>query len=116
MKEHNIDYRIYPGLTYNIYDKRSAMKAVSQIFNVTAEELMSKSRKRYITEARFAYCYITRKKLYYTLDVIGKSINRHHATVIHNVNMAKILGEQNSTIKNKIDILNANINKRKIER
>ena len=48
MKEHNIDYRIYPGLTYNIYDKRSAMKAVSQIFNVTAEELMSKSRKRYI--------------------------------------------------------------------
>jgi chromosomal replication initiator protein len=116
MKEHKINYWIYPGLTYNIYDTKTAMKAVTQIFNVTSKELKSKSRKRYITEARFAYCYITRKKLYYTLDIIGKSINRHHATVIHNVNMAKILGEQNTIIKHKIDILNANINKSKIER
>jgi chromosomal replication initiator protein len=116
MEKNKIDYRIYPGLTYNIYDTKSAMKAVTQIFNVTAEELMSKSRKRHIAEARFAYCYITRKKLYYTLDVIGKTVNRDHATVIHGVKMAKILGEQNKVIKDKITILEANINKRKIER
>jgi len=109
MEKHNIDYRIYPGLSYNIYDTRSAMKAVSEMFNVSTEEIKSKSRKRNIADARFIYCYITKKKLHYTLDVIGKTINRDHSSIVHSIKMVKILEDQDIKIKNRISILESNV-------
>ena len=41
MEKHNINYWVYPGLSYNIYDANSAMKAVSQVFNISEEEIKS---------------------------------------------------------------------------
>jgi chromosomal replication initiator protein len=109
MEKHNINYWVYPGLSYNIYDANSAMKAVSQVFDISEKEIKSRSRKRNIADARFIYCYITKKKLHYTLNAIGSTINRDHSSVIHAIKMATILGDQNVRIKNRISILESNV-------
>jgi hypothetical protein len=51
------------------------------------EDISVKSRKAYIVKARYIYmelCMTFKSRLYHTsLDYIGKTINRDHATVLH---------------------------------
>ena len=48
-----------------------------------------KSRRRNLVEARHIYCLIVRKYTDYSLAIIGKEINRDHATVLHSIRRAK---------------------------
>jgi hypothetical protein len=66
------------------YKMTTAMEAVCRVAGVTQDEIISKSRVRHLTEARRAYVNILIKDGNYTYMKIGDSINRHHATVLHN--------------------------------
>jgi chromosomal replication initiator protein len=56
---------------------------VCQFYNITYDELKSRSRHGYIVEARRMYCYLARVLTPKSLKDIGLKIDRDHATVLH---------------------------------
>lgn len=61
-------------------------KLVCAEYNISSEELVSKSRKQAIVRPRQMAMYLSRKFTDQPLQVIGKSFNRYHATAIHAIN------------------------------
>jgi hypothetical protein len=78
-----------------IFSLESARKAVCEAFDVTKDELMSKSRAGYITVPRFAFMYLS----YYLTDnsttVVGQYLSRDHTTIIHGLRRAIELAREN---------------------
>lgn len=52
---------------------------------ISKSEMIGRSRKSKIAIHRQVYCYLMRINTEETLQSIGASINRHHATVIYNI-------------------------------
>lgn len=55
---------------------------VSEVMKVSQEELKSTSRKQWIVMAREIFCHYARE-MGMSLTHIGRTINKHHASVIH---------------------------------
>ena len=59
-------------------------KVVCDYFNITRDDLLSKTRKRQIVQARQIAMYLCKQHTKSPLTVIGSSIGgRNHATVLH---------------------------------
>ena len=86
----NVDFIIY-----SIY----VMKSINRLTGVTKRQLSGISRKENIRIARHLYCLIMYEN-HFTLSQIGRSVNKHHSTVI----------SANKSIKNDIDT-NEKVNK-----
>jgi len=90
----NVSYMAIPDLnrtkipTFSIISEQ-----VCKYFGVPFNEVTGKSRKRKIAISRQLICYILMKQKRYSLNYVGKYVNRDHATVIHSV----------KTIQNLID-------------
>lgn len=61
------------------------LNVVSDVFGLSVDQIVSKSRKREIVWARQCAMYLLRKTLQMTLTDIAKELNRDHATVMHGV-------------------------------
>jgi len=62
-------------------DKETKLKIiVNEVFDI---DVMSKTRKNKEVEGRMVYAKILMSEGYKNLSTIGKSINKHHATIIH---------------------------------
>ena len=59
---------------------------VSAFYNISADELFTRSRKREINDARQLVMYMTKKYTSLPLTAIGARLSRSHATVLHAVN------------------------------
>lgn len=59
---------------------------VSAFYNIAADELFTRSRKREINDARQVVMYMTKKHTQLSLSAIGSRLSRNHATVLHAVN------------------------------
>lgn len=59
---------------------------VSAFYNIDADELFTRSRKREINDARQIVMYMTKKHTQMSLSAIGTRLSRNHATVLHAVN------------------------------
>lgn len=59
---------------------------VSSFYNIAADEIFTRSRKREINDARQVVMYMTKKHTQLSLSAIGSRLNRNHATVLHAVN------------------------------
>lgn len=59
---------------------------VSSFYNIAADELFTRSRKREINDARQVVMYMTKKHTHLSLSAIGSRLSRNHATVLHAVN------------------------------
>lgn len=68
---------------------KTILKAVSEVTNISEEDIISKSRLKEHVTARHLYCYFALKKTNKTLSVVGKFINRNHASIIHGSNKVK---------------------------
>lgn len=90
---------VYPGIkekeliTKNkkyrraLISPQDVLEIVSKNFSVTIEDILSKSRKKEVSEARHIYCKIMKSEFNYSLKSIGETIGkRDHTTVIHSVN------------------------------
>jgi chromosomal replication initiator protein len=64
-------------------------KIVSREYNITVEEMVSKSRKKMIVKPRQVAIYLSRKYTDQPLKVIGKSFNRYHATALHSIGVVE---------------------------
>ena len=89
----------FPGLKLTISDKRKILKdrtnrvrlskedIISNESGVGVNEIVSRSRKKEIVNARFIFCSIMKDHYNYSLVYIGELIGgRDHTSVIHAIN------------------------------
>tara|TARA_R110002051_G_scaffold234572_2_gene296075 strand:+ start:263 stop:625 length:363 start_codon:yes stop_codon:yes gene_type:complete len=72
---------------------------VAHAFKVTKEEMIGKSRKREISDARHVAQYLIKDKMNRTNSATGAIFNRAHCTVIHAVKNVQFLMETDTNIK-----------------
>ena len=72
-------------------------------------EIDTKDRSQILFEARIMY-YVIAKKRNYSLSLIGKVVNRHHATVIHGITIHNNYMEFNKSYKILFDSLTVYLN------
>lgn len=58
---------------------------VCRWFGVTKDEMLSRSRRRVLVDARTVWCYAMRHYTSLTLPELGKRIGRTHVTVMYHV-------------------------------
>ena len=79
-----INYFLIPGInTSNSINALSVFEQVERFTGVSEKELMSKSRMRYIVDARVLFTKVMKTRTVYTLQKVGGYINRDHSAVIH---------------------------------
>ena len=60
---------------------------IERLYKTKWNTVVSKSRKVELIEARRLYCALLRNVFGLSLQVIGKMVNTHHASVIHSIKM-----------------------------
>lgn len=85
---------LYPSAKQRVSKRYHAMygktfkrilETCCNLFGVSVQDVVSKSRMHEVVCARRAYIAICRLHIGATYDKIGKLVKRDHATVIHNV-------------------------------
>ena len=91
----------------SIYDKQKIeliIDAVLTHYEITEKQFMSRSRLRYLVNARGIFYYLSRNLTKNSTKFIGKRVNRDHATVLNGYRVIKDLLELNlDNIKEDID-------------
>jgi len=67
----------------------NVLSAVSHVVRLPVNDILKKSRYDDIVEARFIYFWIVRKKYMFSFHLIGRFVNKDHATVLYGVNKAE---------------------------
>jgi hypothetical protein len=70
-----------------------------EVFEV--DNMISKSRKRIVTEARFACWALMRNTLHMSTTKVGLRFNKDHSTIVHGTQQHKILLEYEEDYKSK---------------
>ncbi len=89
-----------------ISNPMDVLKIVAENCGVTVEDVLSKCRKKEISEARHIFCVIMKKEFNFSLKRIGEFINnRDHTTVIHSVNTVKDRCDTEDGYKERVDMI-----------
>ena len=98
-----------------VHDNRLEIlkSTICEHYAVNDEEIMGRSRLGHIVEARRMFCYLSRMLTPKSLKVIGKKIDRDHATVLHQFNnVAGYVHISDSSIISDIDTITSQYLKR----
>ena len=91
-------------------NKQRLIKLKDDVENfLGTSEIDTKDRSQILFEARIMY-YVVAKKRNYSLSLIGKVVNRHHATVIHGITIHNNYMEFNKSYKILFDSLTVYLN------
>ncbi len=82
-------------------------------FQISHEEIRSKSRKKAISWPRQIAMYLAREYTDSTLESIGREFNRDHATVVHAIKKMKKHLVQNGRLRNQVEFLRDRLEKRR---
>ncbi len=77
-------------------------KLVCKYYNVSLENIISKSRKQNLVRPRQMAIYLARRFTDAPLQTIGKSFNRYHGTALHSINSIERGLKQDSTIQKQV--------------
>ena len=103
-----IDIRLAESVVKNIVRQRKRItieaikKLVCKYYDVSIEDVMSRSRKQNLVRPRQMAIYLARNYTDAPLQTIGKSFNRYHATALHSINCIERGIKQNSAIKEQV--------------
>ncbi|MGB5750291.1 MAG: chromosomal replication initiator protein DnaA [Desulfobacterales bacterium] len=103
-----IDLSLAAGVVKNIASQRKRItidvikKLVCKYYNVSLEDVMSRSRKQNFVRPRQIAIYLSRHYTDAPLQSIGKSFNRYHATALHSINCIERGIKQNSSIRKQV--------------
>lgn len=78
---------------------------VCRHYNVTTDDIISKSRKKAIVRPRQVAIYLARKYTDQPLQVISRSFNRYHATAIHSIAAVEKDMKSDPALRKQIEIL-----------
>ena len=98
-----------------VHDNRLEIlkNTICEHYAVNDEEIIGRSRLGHIVEARRMFCYLSRMLTPKSLKVIGKKIDRDHATVLHQFNnVAGYVHISDSSIISDIDTITSQYLKR----
>ncbi len=92
------------GITEKEISASKILERVSNFFNISIENIQSKSRKREIVQARQVATYFTKQMTKLSLVSIGYKIGkRDHSTVLHSFKTVKNLIQVDEEFKNKME-------------
>jgi len=77
-------------------------KLVCKYYDVSIEDVMSRSRKQNFVRPRQMAIYLARNYTDAPLQSIGKAFNRYHATALHSINCIERGMKQNNSIKEQV--------------
>ncbi len=106
-----IDMELAESVVRNIAVARKAItidlikETVSREYGITVPEMISKSRKQTVVRPRQIAMYLSRKYTDQTLQAIGKSFNRYHATAMHAVGCIEKSMKEEVAVKKHIDYI-----------
>jgi chromosomal replication initiator protein len=80
-------------------------KLVCKYYDISIEDVMSRSRKQNFVRPRQIAIYLARNYTDAPLQSIGKSFNRYHATALHSIHCIERGIKQNSSIKKQVGFL-----------
>ena len=86
-------------------------RLVCRQYNVTVDELLSKSRKKHLVLPRNLGMYLCRKMTTLSLEAIGELFGRNHSTVIYAVNLVENRSRRDTKLKAQLDFLVGQIQK-----
>ncbi len=81
-------------------------------YNLTINELQSKSRKRLVTFPRQVCMYLARKHTELPLADIGRALNRDHSTVVHAVRTITTKIARDGSTRGQIELLSDKLEKK----
>ncbi len=102
------DIKLAESVVKNIVRQRKRItidvikKLVCKYYNVSQEEIMSRSRKQNFVRPRQMAIYLARRYTDAPLQTIGKSFNRYHATALHSINCIERGLKQDSSIHKQV--------------
>ena len=87
---------------------RLVFECVSEVFDISYEELIGRHRKQEKAYARHVFCYILKNNTKYSLKEIGEYLGgRDHATVLSSIKVAKNLAETDKVFRESINTAEA---------
>lgn len=87
------------------------LEILCRYFNLEAETLASRSRKKVHAYPRNLYAYLCRQHTDATLDEIGKLINRNHSTILYASEVIASKMKTDKSVRKQVDFFSNKINK-----
>ncbi len=105
------DLRLAESIVKNIARRKETItitgikKLICKYYNVTVQDLISKSRRQSIVKPRQVAMYLSRKYTDQSLQAIGKSFNRYHATALHAMKTVEKGVKENGSMQKHVEFL-----------
>ena len=97
------------SLCNKIYDEAKSIsklfRIITNVFGVTKEQMLSRSRKREFVESKTMFAVIARTKLLLSTVEIGDLINRDHSSIIHYTKVHTDLYKVDKTYKRMYNLI-----------
>ncbi len=78
-------------------------KLVCKHYSISVNDIVSTSRKQSVVQPRQIAIYLSRRYTDSSLQAIGKSFNRYHATALHSINSVERGLKEDGTMQKKVD-------------
>lgn len=83
----------------------SIQKLVCKYYKISVEEILSRSRKRSISQPRQIAMYLARRYTDQSFQAIGRSFNRYHATTLHAIGTVERLIREQGPMQKQVEFL-----------
>jgi chromosomal replication initiator protein len=83
----------------------SIQKLVCKYYKISVDEILSRSRKRSISQPRQIAMYLARRYTDQSFQAIGRSFNRYHATTLHAIGTVERLIREQGPIQKQVEFL-----------
>lgn len=106
-----VDLALAESIVKNIISTQSHItidvikNLVSREFGITVKDMISKSRKQAVVRPRQIAIFLSRRYTDQTIQSIGKSFNRYHATVIHSIHAVEKDLKGKGEMQKQVDII-----------
>jgi chromosomal replication initiator protein len=116
----DVDITLARSIVKNIVTSRqgitldSIKRLVCKYYNVTLTDLISRSRRQTIVRPRQVAMYLSRQYTDHSLQTIGKSFNRYHATTMHALKAVEKGVRENGPFQKHVEFLSERLEKGKV--
>jgi chromosomal replication initiator protein len=104
-----IDFKLAESVTKNIIRQRKNItidvikKMICKDYKISINDIVSSSRKKSIVRPRQIAIYLSRRYTDTSLQEIGRSFNRYHATALHSIGAIERELKENGTLQKQVD-------------
>ena len=104
-----IDFKLAESVIKNIIRQRKNItidvikKMVCKDYKISITDIVSSSRKKSIVRPRQIAIYLSRRYMDTSLQAIGRSFNRYHATALHSIGVIERELKENGLLQKQLD-------------